>query len=71
LELFVDASTDLRNSSADPCKYNATLATLQTCSQVTAILEAGRRSLDAKGAPMVIECDTEGTSLLLLFRIPL
>jgi hypothetical protein len=65
LELFVDAATELRNNpSVDPHKFNTTLATMQTCSQVTAILEAGRLSLNSKGAAMIIECDVDGSCLL-------
>eukprot|EP00586_Coscinodiscus_wailesii_P023649 CAMPEP_0172497046 /NCGR_PEP_ID=MMETSP1066-20121228/94767_1 /TAXON_ID=671091 /ORGANISM="Coscinodiscus wailesii, Strain CCMP2513" /LENGTH=423 /DNA_ID=CAMNT_0013269621 /DNA_START=62 /DNA_END=1333 /DNA_ORIENTATION=- len=54
-ELFLDACRDINEGRATPDKYNdGSLATVHTTTQGTAILEAGRKSLDAGGQPMDI-----------------
>ncbi len=42
----------LEKKSAVPSEYSSFLATIQSTLNVTAILEAGRRSLDAGGVPI-------------------
>lgn len=54
IEDFVRAARACRDG-ADPADYDAALATVHGTTQGTAILEAGRRSLDAGGAPVLIE----------------
>merc|ERR1719491_101175 len=54
-ENFVDACRDINAGTARPGDYDdGTLATVHTTVQGTAILEAGRRSLDNDGRPMDI-----------------
>lgn len=61
LELFVDAATKMRNDpKATPADFDSKLATLATCKLVTAILEAGRRSLDTGLKTFVINYDKSG-----------
>mmetsp|Transcript_1098 Transcript_1098/g.3054 ORF Transcript_1098/g.3054 Transcript_1098/m.3054 type:complete len:416 (+) Transcript_1098:78-1325(+) len=47
-ERFIDAVTSIRNGQADPSSFDDDLPTGEATLQVTAILEAGRRSLDEK-----------------------
>ncbi|KAI2507450.1 oxidoreductase [Fragilaria crotonensis] len=52
-ENFIDACRDINAGKATPDDFNdGSLATVHTTMQGTAILEAGRRSLDADGQPM-------------------
>jgi D-galacturonate reductase len=52
-ENFIDACRDINAGKATPDDFNdGSLATVHTTMQGTAILEAGRKSLDADGQPM-------------------
>lgn len=54
-ENFIDACRDINSGTAKPDDFDdGSLATVHTTMQGTAILEAGRRSLDADGQPMDI-----------------
>lgn len=54
-ETFIDACNAINGGKAQPQDYNdGSLATVHTTMQGTAILEAGRLSLDADGRPMDI-----------------
>ena len=54
-EIFVDACKSCNDCSSSPNNYDdGSLATVHTTLQGTAILEAGRMSLDADGRPMDI-----------------
>jgi len=54
-ENFADACASINEGAAKPADYDdGSLATVHTTMQGTAILEAGRRSLDADGRPMDI-----------------
>ena len=57
---FVKAAGAIRNGEAQPGDFHTRLATVQTTTAVTAILEAGRRSLDAGGSVVAIEYDETG-----------
>ena len=54
-EAFVDAAAECNAGNATPKDYDGSLPTLATTAGATAILEAGRRSLDAGGRPMQLE----------------
>lgn len=61
-ENFVDACLEINASKAKPDDFNdGSLATVHTTMQGTAILEAGRMSLDADGRPMDILYEGAGT----------
>ena len=60
IEAFVDAVLAIRDGSGVPEGFGGKLAMLQDTSPVTAILEAGRRSLDAEGRTYAIEYDDAG-----------
>lgn len=61
-ENFIDACRDINAGSKKASDYDdGSLATVHTTMQGTAILEAGRRSLDTDGRPMDILYDGEGT----------
>ena len=53
IEAFINASVACRDGT-DPAVFDVSLATVHCTLQGTAILEAGRRSLDAKGAAVHI-----------------
>jgi D-galacturonate reductase len=58
LEEFVNAATQMRNNSKLTSKdFDSKLATLSTCKLVTAILEAGRKSLDSGNKTFNINYD--------------
>ncbi|MEM7314966.1 MAG: gfo/Idh/MocA family oxidoreductase, partial [Planctomycetota bacterium] len=57
---FVNAAVALRDGKAKPAEFHTSLATVQTTTAVTAILEAGRRSLDAGGIVVAIKYDESG-----------
>lgn len=59
IELFVVAAADVRAGKATARDFDKRLATVHCTMMGTAILEAGRRSLDAKGAPCDIVYATE------------
>lgn len=54
IELFIRAADDIRQGRAQPESFRSKLATAQETLLVTAILEAGRRSLDASGSEIKI-----------------
>lgn len=54
-EAFVDAVAEIKAGRAKPEDFDRTLATIGTTAQTTAMLEAGRLSLDAQGRPFDIE----------------
>ena len=57
-ENFIDACRQVNAGQAKPSDFDdGSLATVHTTMQGTAILEAGRRSLDADGRPMDIIYD--------------
>lgn len=61
IEEFVVASSKLRNNKvSNPQHFNHTLATIWSTATSTAILEAGRRSLDNRSATIHIEYNPEG-----------
>ena len=51
---FVEAVTEIARGAATPRDFDASLATLRKTVASTAILEAGRRSLDAGGAEVAL-----------------
>ena len=55
-EVFVDAAIAINNGTASPSDFDNTLATVGTTYRTTAILEAGRKSLDNK-CPVYIKYD--------------
>ncbi len=54
IEAFIDAVRELNTARKLPADYDNTLATISTTIQATAILDAGRKSLDAGGHPCEI-----------------
>ena len=59
IEDFVDAACTIGQAKAGPADFRGSLATVQETDLVTAILEAGRRSLDAGGQRFTIDYDAE------------
>ena len=59
IEAFVDAVRDIRNG-ASPKDFDGELATVRDTALVTAILEAGRRSLDDGGRQYAIDFGADG-----------
>ncbi|MEM6364340.1 MAG: Gfo/Idh/MocA family oxidoreductase [Planctomycetota bacterium] len=57
IEDFVKAALAIRTESVSPSSFNELLASIDRTTMVTAILEAGRRSLD-QGTPIEIEYDS-------------
>jgi D-galacturonate reductase len=69
-EHFIDACRHINAHQTQPSDYdNGTIATVHTTMQGTAILEAGRRSLDHDQRPMDILYDTED-SLIPIGIVP-
>ena len=60
IEAFVEAAIAINSGDASTASFRKQLATIQDTAVVTAILEAGRRSLDA-GKPIGIVYDDAGT----------
>jgi D-galacturonate reductase len=54
LEAFIDAATAIRRGEKSPSDFRGHLATVHDTAMVTAILEAGRKSLDRGGRPIEI-----------------
>mmetsp|Transcript_29736 Transcript_29736/g.49292 ORF Transcript_29736/g.49292 Transcript_29736/m.49292 type:complete len:125 (+) Transcript_29736:59-433(+) len=55
-ENFIDACRDINAGNSEPSDYDdGSLATVHTTMQGTAILEAGRKSLDMGGRPIDIQ----------------
>jgi D-galacturonate reductase len=65
IETFVDAVAQVRAGVAQPQDFRGGLATIDDTVLVTAILEAGRRSLDSGGLPHQIEYATAGNAVAL------
>jgi D-galacturonate reductase len=59
IEAFVQAVCQIRQGEAQPEDFESVLATARGTLLVTAILEAGRKSLDAGGATIPIPCIAE------------
>jgi D-galacturonate reductase len=60
-ENFIDACRDINAGNSKPADYDdGSLATVHTTMQGTAILEAGRKSLDMNGRPIDILYDGNG-----------
>ena len=60
IEDFVRAAREIRDGHATPESYRRHLATVDDTVLVTAILEAGRQSLDHKGARVAIQYSDDG-----------
>jgi D-galacturonate reductase len=65
IEAFVDAVEQIRAGLAKPADFHDRLATVDDTVLVTAILEAGRRSLDSGGLPVQIEYAESGNAVTL------
>jgi D-galacturonate reductase len=65
IEAFVDAVAQVRLGVATPADFRGGLATVEDTVLVTAILEAGRRSLDSGGMPHQIEYAAGGRAVAL------
>jgi D-galacturonate reductase len=65
IEAFVDAVSQVREGLATPDEFRGGLATVDDTVLVTAILEAGRRSLDHGGQPQQIEYAGSGNVVAL------
>ena len=61
IESFVKAVAAIRRGEADAYDFQGRLATIQETSLVTAVLEAGRRSLDDGGRRIRIDYDGAGS----------
>ncbi|HUP78195.1 MAG TPA: Gfo/Idh/MocA family oxidoreductase, partial [Pirellula sp.] len=60
-EVFLRAAEEVRQGRAKPNDFDGKLATARDTLLCTAILEAGRRSLDANGQAIRIDYDKRGT----------
>lgn len=60
IEDFVAAARAIRAGAAQPADFRGKLATIEDVAPVTAVLEAGRRSLDSGGAPIAVEYGPDG-----------
>ena len=60
IETFIRAAEEIRNGRAEADSYHGKLATAKDTLIVTAILEAGRRSLDSRGCAIEIHYDSDG-----------
>jgi D-galacturonate reductase len=60
-EAFVDAVASIQAGHSTPRDFDALLPTIHVTCGTTAILEAGRRSLDAGGMPMVLDYKDEAS----------
>lgn len=65
IEAFVDAVDQIRGGLAKPADFRGGLATIDDTVLVSAILEAGRRSLDSGGLPYQIEYADTGNAVAL------
>jgi D-galacturonate reductase len=63
IEAFIEAAAAISSSGARPADYDATLATASATRTTTAILEAGRRSLDAGGRRVILDRGDEMTAV--------
>ena len=64
-DAFVDAVRSIQSGDATPADYEGKLATIGTTQIMTAILEAGRRSLDNDGKAYKIKYDEDGQPISL------
>ncbi len=60
IEAFISAAGSIRGGGATVENFTGRLATIQETTPVTAVLEAGRRSLDSGGSVVLIEYDDNG-----------
>jgi D-galacturonate reductase len=60
IEAFVRAVQDVNAGVASVSSFDATLPTVGTTLQTTAILEAGRKSLDLRRPVRIVYSDSEG-----------
>lgn len=65
IEAFIDAVSQVRAGLTTPTDFRGGLATVDDTVLVTAILEAGRRSLDSGGIPHQIEYASNGSAVAL------
>jgi D-galacturonate reductase len=65
IEAFIDAVEQVRLGVATPADFRGGLATVDDTILVTAILEAGRRSLDSGGTPHQIEYAADSRAVAL------
>jgi D-galacturonate reductase len=68
IETFVEAAAAVRNGNAQPDDFRGKLATVDDTLLVTAILEAGRRSLDAGGNVQELCYDDHGNLIAIRSR---
>lgn len=68
IEAFLSAAESVRQGSAKPDDFHGRLATAGDTLLCTAILEAGRRSLDADGRTIGIDYDQQGVVCGLIAR---
>ena len=66
IEAFVDAVQSIHAGAATPADYEERLATIGSTQVMTAILEAGRRSLDNEGRAYRIRYDGDGQPISLV-----
>jgi D-galacturonate reductase len=66
IEAFVNAVNSIQAGAAAPADYEGKLATINTTQVMTAILEAGRRSLDNNGQAYQIRYDGDGQPVSLV-----
>ncbi len=60
IEAFVEAVQAIRTGKATAEEFNGRLATIHDTTRVTAVLDAGRKSLDSDGRRFVIEYGVDG-----------
>ncbi len=65
IEAFIDAAEQVRDGLAMPEDFRGGLATIDDTVLVTAVLEAGRRSLDSGSLPYQIEYSPDGSAVAL------
>jgi D-galacturonate reductase len=66
IEVFANAVNSIQAGTAAPADYEGKLATINTTQVMTAILEAGRRSLDNNGQAYQIRYDGDGQPVSLV-----
>jgi D-galacturonate reductase len=71
VEEFVKSVLKIRDGSFEPKDFEHTLATVHRTVTSTAILHAGRLSLDNKGAAVTIEYDNQGFPQQLVVQTPI
>jgi len=68
IESFIDAVQMIRNGIKKPEDFDTTLPTLATTSLTTAILNAGRISLDNNGRAVIIQYSIENHPISMSFE---